>query len=401
MQQWPFHSGKEPINQGAFEHIVITNETAKLRDVVLIGGGHAHALVLKAWGRNPPANARLTVINPDPKAPYTGMLPGFVAGHYGADEISIDLVRLAEFAGGRLILDHATGFDPKAQMISLAGCPPIAFDVASINIGIASGGIDIASDGRAVFGAKPMGRFVNGWANFVEAVSKGMASPHGAVIGGGIGGVELALAMAYRLNTIAPAHAAVQVSLIEAGPTLLPRESASLRSTLNAALLKAKITLYLNTKAVSAFADGITLSNGDLLPANFIAAAAGAIAQKWLSKTGLLLDNGYVVTDDTLRACGHDAIFAVGDCATIAGAPRPKAGVYAVRQAPILLANLASTLNRSPLRHFRPQRDYLKLVSLGGKNAVASKWGSAAHLPGVWTWKNRIDRAFMSGLSGP
>jgi selenide, water dikinase len=399
MQHWPFHSGKERINQEGSEHIVILNPASKLRDVVLIGGGHAHALVLEAWGRNPPVGARLTLINPDPKAPYTGMLPGTVAGHYSLDETSIDLVRLAGFAGARLILDRAVGLDPKAQTIALAEGSPIGFDVASINVGIASAGIDVVNEGVTVLGAKPMAQFAAGWAKFLEIIAEGTAPPHAAIIGGGIGGVELALAMAYRLRSTVCSLDTVQVSLIEAGPELVPRESASLRRVLSANLLQAKVSLYLNTNAVLANGNGLTLSNGNRVRADFIAAVAGAIPPKWLGRTELLLDGGYVLTDDTLRAVGQHAVFAVGDCATVAGAPRPKAGAFAVRQAPILFANLSATLTGDPLRRYRPQKDYLKLVSLGNKNAVASKWGITAQLPGLWTLKNSIDADFMARFS--
>jgi selenide,water dikinase len=327
------------------------------------------------------------------------MLPGAVAGHYSLDETSIDLVRLAGFAGARLILDRAVGLDPKAQTIALAEGSPIGFDVASINVGIDSAGVVAASEGATVLSAKPMAQFATGWTKFLQAVAEGTAPPHTAIIGGGIGGVELALAMAYRLRSSARSVDTVHVSLIEAGPELVPRESASLRRALNAALLEAKVGLYLHVKAVSADANGLTLSNGDRVRADFIAAVAGAIPPKWLGETGLLLEGGYVLTDDTLRAVGQHAVFAVGDCATVAGAPRPKAGVFAVRQAPILFANLCATLTGEPLRRYRPQLDYLKLISLGSKNAMASKWGITAQLPGLWAWKNRIDADFMAKFS--
>ena len=108
------------------------------RDVVLVGGGHTHALVLRMWGMRPVAGARLTVINPGVTAPYSGMLPGHVAGHYTRDDLDIDLVRLARFAGARLIEDAATGIDPGARRVSLAGRPDIRYDLLSVDVGITS-----------------------------------------------------------------------------------------------------------------------------------------------------------------------------------------------------------------------------------------------------------------------
>ncbi len=136
------------------------------RDLVLIGGGHAHALVLKRWGMQALPGVRVTVIDPAPTAAYSGMLPGFVAGHYSRDDLSIDLVRLADVAQARLILGPVTGIDLTARTISVPGRPPVVFDVASINVGITSAMPDLP--GFAQFGtpAKPLGPFARRWAAY-------------------------------------------------------------------------------------------------------------------------------------------------------------------------------------------------------------------------------------------
>src|SRR6056297_3082474 len=95
-----------------------TSSLPLTRDLVLIGGGHTHALVLRKWGMAPLPGARLTLINPGPTAPYSGMLPGHIAGHYTREELDIDLVRLARFAGARLVLARATDIDPQAQVVT-------------------------------------------------------------------------------------------------------------------------------------------------------------------------------------------------------------------------------------------------------------------------------------------
>ena len=109
-----------------------------VQDLVLIGGGHTHALALRKWGMNPLAGVRVTVINPGPTAPYSGMLPGFVAGHYGRDDLDIDLVQLARFAGARVINGKAIAIDRAAREIMVQGRPPIAYDIASLDVGITS-----------------------------------------------------------------------------------------------------------------------------------------------------------------------------------------------------------------------------------------------------------------------
>ena len=143
-------------------------------DLVLIGGGHAHALVLRMWGMRPVPGVRLTLIDPRPVAPYTGMLPGHVAGHYSADEIGIDLVRLARFAGARLILGAATALDPEARTVTVAqagegeGERVVGFDVASLDIGITGDLPGVAGFAAHGIPVKPFVRFAKGWARYLE-----------------------------------------------------------------------------------------------------------------------------------------------------------------------------------------------------------------------------------------
>ena len=179
---------------------------------MLIGGGHTHALVLRSWGMNPLPGVRVTVINPGPTAPYSGMLPGFVAGHYTRDELDIDLVKLARFAGARIINGYATGIDKDAQTIQVAGRPPIAYDVAAVDVGITSAMPDLPGFTAHAIPAKPLGTFASRWDRFRAQAN----APQIAVIGGGVAGAELALAMAHALRDKQPT-----VRLIEQGKVLL------------------------------------------------------------------------------------------------------------------------------------------------------------------------------------
>jgi selenide, water dikinase len=355
----------------------------QLRDLVLIGGGHSHALVLRMWGMNPLPGTRLTVINPDPAAPYTGMLPGLIAGHYRRDELMIDLVRLARFAGARLILDRATGIDCAARLIHLAGRPPVPYDLAAIDIGITS---DLPG-ARDTVAAKPLGPYAAAWEAFL---ARRPATPHITILGAGLGGVELALASAHRLNSLgAPAS----VTLIDRGESFLPDLAARARSALHRQLAQSGISLRLGTAVTATSANSVTLASGESLPSDFTLTATGARPQPWLAETGLDHRDGFLITDATLRT-SDPLIFASGDCASLPD-PRPKAGVFAVRAAPVLLHNLRASLTGKPLRPFQPQSDYLKLISLGQQSAIAEKWGLTATGPRLWRLKDRIDRRFM------
>ena len=356
-----------------------------VKDLVLVGGGHAHALVARMWAMNPLPGVRLTLVNPDPAAPYTGMLPGLIAGHYARDEIMIDLVRLARFAGARLILDRVTRIDRETRRLHLAHRPPIFYDLCSIDIGITSDLPDIPGFTEFAHAAKPLGDFATQWAEFV---ARALPAPQITVIGAGVGGVELALAAKHRLP-------AARVTLLEQGPTALPAIGSGARNALLAHLARAKITLITNAKPAEIQATAVTLSNGTRLPSDFTLAVAGSRPHAWLGQADLTLHNGFLTVSDTLQT-SDPAIFAAGDCAHLPFAPRPKAGVYAVRAAPILLHNLRASLLNQPLKPFKPQRDYLKLISTGARGAVADKWSLPLDGAWLWHWKDRIDRKFMA-----
>ena len=360
--------------------------TPLVKDIVLIGGGHTHALILRMWAMNPLPGARLTLINPDPVAPYTGMLPGLIAGHYSRAAIMIDLIRLARFANARVILDCATGIDRTARLIHLSARRGLPYDIASLDIGITS---DLPGSAADAVSAKPLGPYAQAWETFLATAT---AQPSLVIIGGGVGGVELALASAHRLHATGRKP---QITLLQSGPQALPGLSDRARDNLLKALAKAGITLILNAHAISAGPGHVTLKDGTLLQADFTLTVAGARPHPWLATTGLPLHDGFVTVGPTLQTA-DPLIFATGDCAHLSHAPRPKAGVFAVRAAPILLHNLRASLTETRLRAFWPQKDYLKLISLGDQRALADKWGLQGGGAWLWRLKDRIDAKFMA-----
>ena len=362
-----------------------------VKDVVLIGGGHAHALMLRKWAMEPVEGARLTVINPKATAPYTGMLPGFVAGHYSRDELEIDLVRLAQNAGARLIFGLATGIDRDSKRIQVTGRPDIAYDIASIDIGITSEMAEIPGFVEHAVAAKPLGPFAVQWQAYVDDTRKGPI----VVVGGGIAGVELALAMHHRLSARGSPQS---ITLIEA-KTLLGDTAPAPARKLRKALNDASIAVLEDSRPTQITETGVHLSDGAKIEASFVVGAAGARPFPWLMDTGLELTDGFVAVDKYLRSVNDPSIYAVGDCAHIVHAPRPKAGVFAVRSAPVLTANIRADLTGRQRKTFSPQKHYLKLVSLGDKSAIVDKYGLALSGNWAWGWKDRIDQAFMTRLN--
>ncbi|WP_347311409.1 selenide, water dikinase SelD [Defluviimonas sp. SAOS-178_SWC] len=360
------------------------------RDLVLIGGGHTHALVLRMWGMKPVPGVRLTLISPDPTAAYSGMLPGHVAGHYPRAALQIDLVQLARHAGARLILGRATGIDRAARRVQVPGRPDVAYDIASIDIGITSDMPALPGFSDHAVPAKPLDAFADAWEAFAARAARGRAEPAVAVIGGGVAGVELALAARYRLGPGA------EVSVIEKGAALA-LIGAGARRALLSHLEREGTRLFEHTAVVAVETGGVRLADGRRVASAFTLGAAAARPQEWLKTTGLALTGGFVNVGPTLQTDTDPSIFAAGDIAHMLHAPRPKAGVYAVRQAPVLLHNLGVALTgKGAMRRYRPQKDYLKLISTGGKGAVADKWGLPLDGAWLWRWKDRIDRKFMA-----
>lgn len=362
---------------------------ALTRDLVLVGGGHAHALALRMWAMDPLPGVRLTLISPEPVAAYSGMLPGVVAGHYPAGAIELDLVRLAGIAGARLILAPATGIDRAARRVMVAGRAPVAYDLLSLDIGITTAMPDLPGFAEHGVPAKPLDAFAAAWEAFMAARPR---AARVVVIGGGIAGVELALAAKRRSG----AGSGAEVTIVERDRALAAVGKGA-RAALLAHLVQAGVTLREGQAAVAVEAGAVLLADGTRLPSDFTLGAARATAQEWPGASGLAVEpGGFVRVLPSLQTETDPLIFATGDMAHMTASPRPKAGVFAVRQAPVLFHNLRAALAGRPLRPYRPQRDYLKLISTGGKGAVADKWGLRLDGAWLWRWKDRIDRRFMA-----
>jgi selenide,water dikinase len=358
------------------------------RDLVFIGGGHAHALVLRKWGMNPLPGVQVTLINPGPTAPYTGMLPGYIAGHYPRHALEIDLVKLARFAGARLVLGAASGIDRAAQTVQVPGHPDLRYDAVSIDVGITSDMPRLPGFAEHGIAAKPLGDFARAWETFA-ATTTGQVDL--CVIGAGVAGVELALAMHHRL---AGKGAPPRVTIVDRGEALAGL-SPPARMVLFERLRAADIRVLGNVAVQHVTATGVHLEDGRILASDFTLGAAGARPHDWLGDLGLEQESGYLNVNKYLQTTSDPKVYAVGDCAHMGFAPRPKAGVYAVRQAPVLFDNLRADMAGGRLRAFAPQKDFLKLISLGARSATADVYGTGP--TGAWLWrlKDHIDRTFM------
>jgi selenide,water dikinase len=351
-------------------------------DIVLLGAGHAHVEVLRRFAMRPEPGVRLTLIGREPETPYTGMLPGLIRGDYTFDEAHMDLAPIAAGASARLILAEATDIDLTAGRVAVTGRPAVPFDLLSIDVG---GEPAMPSD--AGVAVKPIGRFLARLTALEATLRPGARI---AVVGGGAGGTELALALARRYRG--------QARIVLVCDTAEPLGTAPsyARSVARAALVEAGVELACGVTA-GAWADGrLALSDGSFLEVATALWATGVVGPGFLAASGLVCDAaGCVLVDTTLRSVSHSVVFAAGDCAAVAGNPRPKAGVWAVRAGPKLAVNLRREARGQRLKRWRPQSDALVILGLGDGRALAWRNGVAVAGWPIWRWKDWIDRRWI------
>ena len=378
-----------------------------LRDLVLVGGGHSHVAVLKAFGMQALPGLRMTLVCTDAHTPYSGMLPGYVAGHYFYDEVHLDLVRLCAYAGARFVRAQVTGIDREARQVLLQGRPPLDYDLLAINTGSTPQLAQVPGAADHAIAVKPIAAFNARWLQLLANVRAGQGPRRIAVVGAGAGGVELLLAMEYRLGNECKALGlpAPQFSLFSAAPEILPTHSAGVRARFMHTLQARGVQVHVGARVQAVSATGVQLLRAlapalEQVDADAVFWVTQAAGGSWLESTGLALDaDGCVRVNAFLQSQSDARIFASGDVAAFGPRSLEKAGVFAVRMGMPLARNLRHALCGLALKPYRPQKHWLALISTGDRYAVASRGSLGFAGAWVWRWKDRIDRRFMQRFS--
>ena len=374
-----------------------------LKDLVLLGGGHSHVTVLKRFAMRPVPGVRLTLVSRGVDTPYSGMLPGLVAGHYTYDDAHIDLRMLARFAAARSIVDEATGLDLANRQVSFAHRPSVSYDVLSLDIG-STPNVTVAGAAEYAILVKPIDQFLERWAALSARLLETTASTRIAVVGGGAGGVELLLAVQHHVAKLRSDSgrdsAQLEYHLFTDSIEVLPTHNRTVRRVFERILSERGIRVHVGCAVVEVLPSQLRTADGQVHAIDEVLWATQAAAAPWLAASGLAVDSaGFVRVSDTLRSTSHAQVFAAGDVASVEEYPRPKSGVFAVRQGRPLADNLHRALLGRPLASYRPQRQFLSLISTGDEYAVASRGPFALEGAWLWRWKDWIDRQFMRRFS--
>lgn len=375
-------------------------DTPYQKTLVLIGGGHSHVAVLRSFGMLPIPSLRLILISRDICSPYSGMLPGYLAGIYNYDDCHIELRSLAQFANAAFIHAEVNYIDIEHKQIFCHHRPPLYFDILSINIGSKPYTTRIPGAAELAFTVKPIDQFLGKWEQLIQKLKTAQKELKIGIVGAGAGGVEISLCVQHRINIMQlDKHNTLnqyEIHLLTDGENILPTHNQKVREIFERILTERKIKVHTRHQVIEVKNNILCCDNEKQLPMDVVIWVTHASAPKWLEESGLATDEfGFVCVNDYLQSTSHPHIFAVGDIASSINHPRPKSGVFAVKQGPYLTTNLRRIFHGQALLKYIPQQKFLSLISTGNKYAVASRGKLAIEGRWVWNIKNFIDRRFM------
>ena len=345
-----------------------------MKRIVLAGAGHAHAVVLASLAKNALYGAAITLVSPEARPLYSGMLPGVLAGHYRPEEARIDFADLAARAQCDFVEDSLAAIDAASRSVTLEGGRRLPYDFLSLNVGSR---VDASAPGAAqhAVAVKPF-----------ENLAGLDAARHVAIAGGGAAGVELAMALRHR---------GVVVTVYSERDAFEGKAAGRVRK----ALRRRGVDYRRGMRADAVEPGPVVVSGSSRQAFDLVLWASGAAPLPMFAGSGLALDErGFVRVDETLCSVSHPEVLAAGDCAAVGEA---KNGVHAVRQGAVLADNLRCLVRGLRPQPYRPRDKALLILTCGARYAIAMRGDWSAEGRWVWWWKNWIDRRWLKGLAAP
>jgi len=363
--------------------------------LLLVGAGHAHLEILRRLILEPLAEVELTVVSLGALHHYSGMVPGYLQGTYREEEIAVRVPELVERAGGRFVAGRAMEVEPGERRVRVEareGIREVSYDLVSFAVGSNTAGVDSPEVAGQAQRIKPLER--------VHALRQRLLDLAGeeaavAVVGGGAAGVEIALAIAAVLERGGRAH---RITLLESGEEILAGYRHRFRERAREILARRGIAVRTGQRVAAVGEREVETESGVRVPSSLTVWLTGAVAWPLFQGSGLPLDGrGFLLIDDALRSVADPRIFAAGDCGTLASHPEtPKAGVYAVREAPVLWESLKAAVRGSEPPRYWPQQGFLSILNTGDGRALLDYKGIVSHSRWAWRLKDRVDRRFMA-----
>ncbi|WP_077023343.1 selenide, water dikinase SelD [Fuerstiella marisgermanici] len=383
------------------------------RHLVLLGIGHTNAHIVRQWGMNPIADVDLTCISDRSVATYSGMLPAALAGQIPTRDMEIDLVRLCASVNARLIIGTVTGLDSNRQVLHFADRPSVPFDVLSVGIGSVPTDDGVHIEGDSLIRIKPMQTFLQRLDVTVNKALKrrtsmevtprsgehnaGQTSPAPlkiVVVGSGAAGTEITFCLPGFIQS--KTDVPFELQIVTRSDAILPGVTSGLRDRAAAELKRRGVAVHRNATITHVDDTAVTLQDGQKIVADIVIWATGASPPELLSQLNLpLTGSGFLATEANLRSTSGAPIFAVGDTGSIVSEKVPKAGVYAVRQGPVLWDNIKALLAAKPLSNYEPQSSFLKLLNTGDGKAIGEWKGFSFGGRFAMKLKHYIDSKFM------
>ena len=360
------------------------------RQLVLIGGGHAHMLTLANLNKFTGRGHKVTVIGPSPYHYYSGMGPGMLGGTYSPADIRFRTRRVVEKQGGEFILGEAVQTDPLTRTIRLASGETIPYDILSFNTGSYVPKTNVIGESANIFTVKPIEMLQEAQRQILAMLSRQKISI--GIVGGGPSAIEIA-GNIWRLSKEASNPPTITVF---AGNQLMSHFSDNLRQKAAASMRHRGINVVESGYVREIVTGKITLESGQSYHSDMIFLALGVKPSPIFKASGLATGpDGGLMVNQYLQSTQYPELFGGGDCIDFKDRPLNKVGVYAVRQNPVLLHNLMAALVGSSLIPFHPAVDYLLFFHLGdGTGILQKKWllfgGKIAFFI-----KDHIDRKFM------
>ncbi|QDV24518.1 FAD-dependent oxidoreductase [Aureliella helgolandensis] len=364
--------------------------------IVLLGIGHTNAHVLKEWASAPIPNCDLVCVSNYPTATYSGMLPGTLGSQFSDDEMRIDLRSLAEQGGAELVLAETSGISLPSGEILFSDRAPIKFDALSIGVGSMPVGWEQHSASPLLVPIKPMQTFLERLNTRLTHCSSAKKTPlRVAIVGGGVASVEIAFCLLQQCRRRERAGE-FSIEIFTSSESVCEGMHSRSIGRIQRLLTSRGIGITAGQRVTKVDDSGLTTEDGSRHAVDAVIWATGAAAPPVLAKLALQTDErGFIATGKTLQSLSDPRIFAVGDSGTMIESPCPKAGVYAVRQCPILSHNLRAYLGGGDLRDFVPQGSFLKILNTGDGKAFLEYGWLSAHARWCWTLKTWIDRKFV------